>query len=375
MTQIHLRIGDLRRQKKITQQELADQVGVSYQTVSRWETGAGEPELSLLAVLAEYFQVSVDQLLGLTPLEGESYVPERTGTGDFWNQKREYLLRTRKGYYNEDYVDFLVKKVWRLTEPVSLLDCGCGYGYLGLLLLPCLAPGSTYTGIDFAGDLIATGREIFRERGMAAEFIQEDVLAWKSRRQYDVVICQAVLRHLDDPEGFIRRMIRFTNPGGMVICIDANREFECDGLYIDGMDYQALCRHDGLEKKWAMELEKQGRDYAIAMRTAHIMKRLGLRDVNVRMNDRVELVTPDMPEYEEKKRDFLDYNDWNTGLTDREREQVILHLLSHGLDRREAQQYCDRNRIITGFFREHETAGYSFVKGHMITYGKKSVAD
>ena len=108
MTRIHLRIGDLRRRKKITQQELADRVGVSYQTVSRWETGAGEPELSLLAVLAEYFQVSVDQLLGLTPLEGETYVPERTGTGDFWNQKREYLLRTRKGYYNSDYVEFLV---------------------------------------------------------------------------------------------------------------------------------------------------------------------------------------------------------------------------------------------------------------------------
>ena len=60
MTQIHLRIADLRRQKKVTQQELADRVGVSYQTVSRWETGAGEPELSLLAALAEYFQVSVD---------------------------------------------------------------------------------------------------------------------------------------------------------------------------------------------------------------------------------------------------------------------------------------------------------------------------
>lgn len=80
-----------------------------------------------------------------------------------------------------------------------------------------------------------------------------------------------------------------------------------------------------------MELEKQGRDYAVAIRTAHIMKRLGLQEVDVRMNDRVELVTPDRPEYEEKKRDFLDYNDWNTGLSDREREQVILHLLSHGL--------------------------------------------
>lgn len=56
----------------------------------------------------------MDQLLGLTPLEGETYVPERTGTRDFWNQKREYLLRTRKGYYNEDYVEFLIKKVWKL---------------------------------------------------------------------------------------------------------------------------------------------------------------------------------------------------------------------------------------------------------------------
>ena len=85
----------------MTQQELADRVGVSFQTVSRWETGAGEPELSLLPALAEYFQVTVDQLLGLTPLEGEIYVPEKTGTEDFWNRKREYLLRTRKGYYNQ----------------------------------------------------------------------------------------------------------------------------------------------------------------------------------------------------------------------------------------------------------------------------------
>lgn len=49
--------------------------------------------------------------------------------------------------------------------------------------------------------------------------------------------------------------------------------------------------------------------------------------------------------------------------------------LSHGLDRREARQYCDRNRVITGFFREYRAAGYTFVKGHMITYGKRSIID
>ena len=375
MANIELCIARLRRQRGISQQQLAERMGVAFQTVSKWETGATMPDIAMLPELAAYFQVSVDQLLGLTPLAGETYVPERTGTKDFWNGKREYLLRTREGYYNEDYVEFLIKKVWKLEKPVSVLDCGCGYGYLGLLLLPFLTEGSSYTGIDFAEELIAAGREIFRERQMGAEFIQGDVFAYDTGKRYDVVICQAVLRHLDRPEDFIRKMVRLAKPGGYVICIDANREFECDGLYIDGMDYQVLCRHDGLEKKWAMELEKQGRDYAVAMRTAHIMKRLGLMDVDVRMNDRVELVTPDRPEYERKKRDFLDYNDWNAGLSEQEREQVILHLLSHGLDRREARQYCDRNRVITGFFRDHGAAGYTFVKGHMITYGKKRAAD
>lgn len=33
------------------------------------------------------------------------------------------------------------------------------------------------------------------------------------------------------------------------------------------------------------------------------------------------------------------------------------------------------DRVITGFFRDHGAAGYTFVKGHMITHGKKRVAD
>ena len=371
MAQIHLRIADLRRQKKVTQQELADRVGVSYQTVSRWETGVGEPELSLLAVLAEYFQVSVDQLLGLTPLEGETYVPERTGTQDFWNQKREYLLRTRKGYYNEDYVEFLIRKVWKLEKPVSVLDCGCGYGYLGLLFLPWLAEGSSYTGIDFAEELIATGREIFRERQLEADFIQGDVFAYESRQQYDMVICQAVLRHLDNPEDFIRKMIRLAKPGGYVICIDANREFECDGLYIDGMDYQVLCRHDGLEKKWAMELEKQGRDYAVAIRTAHIMKRLGLQEVDVRMNDKVEFMTPKHADYEEARNDFLRANQWTSCMGQGEENALILQLMTHGMSRSEAREYCLRNRRIAEYFSSNPAAEYSFARGLLIAYGRK----
>lgn len=38
MNKVSLRIADLRKKAKVTQQELADSIGVSFQTVSRWET-------------------------------------------------------------------------------------------------------------------------------------------------------------------------------------------------------------------------------------------------------------------------------------------------------------------------------------------------
>ncbi|MDE7045644.1 MAG: helix-turn-helix domain-containing protein, partial [Acetatifactor sp.] len=148
MGRISLRIADLRKKNRVKQQELADHIGVSFQTISKWETGISMPDITFLPLLAEYFQVSTDQLLGLKPLDGEAYIPEKTATKDFWNHKLEYLLRTRRNYWNDDYVEHLVSQVWKIDKPVSILDCGCGYGFLGLLLLPHLPEGSTYTGID-----------------------------------------------------------------------------------------------------------------------------------------------------------------------------------------------------------------------------------
>ena len=372
MGKIVLRIADLRRQRRVTQQELANRIGVSFQTISKWETGASMPDITILPSLSEYFQVSTDQLLGLKPLDGEDYIPAKTATEDFWNHKLEYLLRTRRGYWNDDYAGFLVSQVFKIDEPISILDCGCGYGFLGLLLLPYLPKGSTYTGIDFAEDLIEVGKSLFQKQGMEATFIYKNVFEYTAENQYDFVICQAVLRHLDNPAAFIQKMIMFAKPNGYVVCIDANREFECCGLYIDGMDYQELCRHEGLEKKWQTELTRQGRDYAVAIRTAHMMQKLGLVDVDVRMNDKVEFVTLKSADYEETKNDFISYNDWTFGMQKEEKNKLILHLLTHGLSHKEAEDYCNRSVKIAEYFAENPTAGYTFMKGQMISYGKKA---
>lgn len=58
------RLARLRKFKGLTQEELADKVGVSYQAVSKWENNISLPDISLLSTLADIFNVSVDELLG-----------------------------------------------------------------------------------------------------------------------------------------------------------------------------------------------------------------------------------------------------------------------------------------------------------------------
>ena len=103
-----------------------------------------------------------------------------------------------------------------------------------------------------------------------------------------------------------------------------------------------------------------------------MMQKLGLVNVDVRMSDKVEFVTTQSADYDEKKYNFIKYNDWTSGISKEEKEELILHLLNHGLSRKEAEDYCSRNIKIANFFSDNPTAGYSFVNGKMISYGKKA---
>lgn len=61
---INEQIAFLRRQKGITQEELAHAMGVTNQAVSKWESAVCSPDIQLLPGLAAFFGVSVDELLG-----------------------------------------------------------------------------------------------------------------------------------------------------------------------------------------------------------------------------------------------------------------------------------------------------------------------
>lgn len=52
----------LRNEKRFTQEQLAERLGVSYQAVSKWETNSNTPDISLLPEIAALFNVSIDSL-------------------------------------------------------------------------------------------------------------------------------------------------------------------------------------------------------------------------------------------------------------------------------------------------------------------------
>lgn len=56
-------IAKLRKGQGLTQQQLADKMNLSNKTISKWESGAGSPDISNLPVLAEILGISVDELL------------------------------------------------------------------------------------------------------------------------------------------------------------------------------------------------------------------------------------------------------------------------------------------------------------------------
>lgn len=66
-------IADERKKKGYNQSELADKLGISNRTVSKWETGNGFPDVSLLLPLCEELEVSVNELLSGERISKEDY--------------------------------------------------------------------------------------------------------------------------------------------------------------------------------------------------------------------------------------------------------------------------------------------------------------
>lgn len=138
-------IADLRKEKKMTQKELAETIGVSNKAVSKWENGNGMPEMSILMPLCQVLQINVNELLSGERLSEDSY--SRKAEENIMNlmqEKEENKKKNKKDILSAVLVfgvtlcAMLIVIEWTLVTDLGVSGMRKAYYYL--IDLPSLIP-------------------------------------------------------------------------------------------------------------------------------------------------------------------------------------------------------------------------------------------
>ena len=108
MNNMGKRIKELRKKKDLTQEDLADRLGITHKAVSKWECGVTAPDLSLIVPLARVLDVSTDVLFGMkSPENDERKLYFDTEYFEFWkkdNHEADYqIAKQAVAEYPNDY--------------------------------------------------------------------------------------------------------------------------------------------------------------------------------------------------------------------------------------------------------------------------------
>ena len=82
---------ELRKQKGLSQEELASRLNVSRQTVSKWEVGESTPDMEKLVAISELFDISLDELV-LNKVEKKEEASEQIVKSELYSDIKEHVL-------------------------------------------------------------------------------------------------------------------------------------------------------------------------------------------------------------------------------------------------------------------------------------------
>lgn len=118
MLRLSENISSLRRQKKNTQEELAEFVGVTKASVSKWENGQSMPDVLILPQIATFFGVTIDELIGYEPQLSKEQImriyrelAENYVKMPFWEAMEESRKMVRKYYSCYPFL-FQISVLW-----------------------------------------------------------------------------------------------------------------------------------------------------------------------------------------------------------------------------------------------------------------------
>ena len=146
---------ELRKEKRLTQEQIAEQMGVARRTVSRWETGSNMPDLDILLELSDLYEVDLREILS-GERKSEQMNQELKETvlqvADYSNEEKARLLRRMHWLFMAGLAGFVVFLVITLlglenTSPYEGIGSfGLGIAF-GMIVLGVIFTGRYAAGI------------------------------------------------------------------------------------------------------------------------------------------------------------------------------------------------------------------------------------
>ncbi|GAB6464306.1 class I SAM-dependent methyltransferase [Bacillus cereus] len=283
-----------------------------------------------------------------------------------WNNKLTYLKNTRDLYYNDDYVSFLVNTVWKIKKPVHIVDFGCGYGYLGLVLMPLLPKGSKYTGIDSGEALLAEARELFRLLTYESQFLKGDATEIKLNDTYDIAICHAFLLHMSSPKKMLQKMMHSVKRGGKIICFEPHWISNMSSYSLGGENQSEIIRLGTLQKLFESDMQRSGKDGNIGMKIPIYLSELGVKNIECRVSDKVNFLDSNM-HHNDKQGLYHSLKEEGIAGNPGDKPQFIERLIDRGLTYDNALAQYEAELRFFKIFHVHSSLVYA--PNMKITFG------
>ena len=131
-------ISECRKKKKLTQEELAEKLGVTNKSVSRWENGKTMPDYSVINLLCNELDISINELLS----------GEKIKESNYENKANENLDSILKEYYKMKKQKRIIKIGLLIVSLLLLISIIKIILVMGIVSLSMLIPSKEITGID-----------------------------------------------------------------------------------------------------------------------------------------------------------------------------------------------------------------------------------
>jgi len=137
-------IRDLRKEKNLTQEQLAEEFGVSRRTVSRWETGSNMPDLDILIDMSDFYDVDLRELLdGERKEDKMNKELEETvvKVAEYSNKEQERKSKMVLGYFIAGLLGMVINVAMDIIEYESTFWMGFIKGSTAGLAMGAMALG------------------------------------------------------------------------------------------------------------------------------------------------------------------------------------------------------------------------------------------